>query len=144
MQKLTQLLKERKLQLLPFIVSLVCIGIWYAVDMISFLDSFCGHACREAVWSPLSFFALLFLPGSLSLLFVQRKVLRAWSLFLLFYFIGTYLILSSQSYWGSWIGNDRAFYAAELGLVLSVVTILWSIIHTLIIRHDEKKRGIRS
>lgn len=144
MSKFSELLNQKRIQLLPLLVVIVCIGIWYVIDTTSLVGNLCNHTCSEAIWAPLSTFALFFLPGAFSLLLVRRKVLGMWSIFLLIYLVGTYFILSSQSYWGSWTGNDRTFYAGELGLAFSVITILWSIIHTLIIRHGEKKGGTQS
>ena len=83
----------------------------------------------------LAFFSF---PGTLPLLFVRRRLFNMWSIFAVFYLVfGTIFLSTADS--NSWLLSERAGYTIYLGIGFFIVTFLWSIIHTLILRHLEKK-----
>ncbi len=119
---------------MPLSITLLCIGVGILGDYFSPGDT------SKSLWVPLATFALFFFPGAISLFFVRKEVLKLWSFFALFYLIGACLILTNQDYWGgNLINNERQFYAGELSLILSILTIIWAITHSFMIRKGEKK-----
>jgi len=83
---------------------------------------------------------LFLLPVDIIFLFVQKQVIKVLSLFILLYIFLASIFLSSQdTYRGLFGVSDRSMYALYIGLSLSLITVLWAIIHTLVLRHREKK-----
>ena len=86
--------------------------------------------------------ALFCIPGAFSLLFVRKQVLFWWSFSLiLFFVVASDTISQANSYAGWWGASQRDYATLSLGIFFSIFTILWAIIHTLILRHKEKKVG---
>ncbi len=90
----------------------------------------------EPFWTPLAVFSLSFIPGAFALVFVRKKFLNSWAMFALVYLFFVFYILANQSI-GGW--NNRLLLAPMLGIALSIITILWAIIHSLIFHRSEKK-----
>ncbi len=101
----------------------------------------CGEEnCRDLLIQPLLGITLFFVPGAFSLLFVRKEVIKKWFFFALPYVVGSILFLSNQEDGaGYFIISPRGAYVIFLGSIFSGITILWAIIHSLIIRHFEKK-----
>ena len=153
MYKILSFFKRQWVQMVP--VGLVLVGILVGTlfSMTALGEEECPIAidytnyngynagCDVAVGIPLLSFMLLFLLGSLSLSFVRRKIVGTWALFALPYIYISMIFLSKQST-GSMMGPDaRMLYAGELGLALSVITIIWVIVHSWILR--KKNRGTK-
>ena len=121
----------------------VCVWLlFYFIGITSYYhgDPRCGETtCFESVYRPLLVFLSFLFPSTIALLFVRRQVIKAWSIFTLLYVFAGVLFLANQEVEG-WI-SPRGLYAIFFGVALSIITILWSIIHTLILRHNEKKVG---
>lgn len=84
--------------------------------------------------------AFLFVPGVFFLLFVSKRVFKAWSVFAVWYIIiGFVFLITQDAGLGMWNMGYRSLYTLYIGLFLSLITVLWVIIHILILRHAEKK-----
>ena len=87
---------------------------------------------------------LMSTPATIFLFFVRKQVIKAWSIFALLYmFFGVFFILKQDDYSGGLpVGiSDQSYYAISLAMGFTAVTLFWAIIHTLILRHKEKKAG---
>lgn len=107
------------------------------VFLISWWLRFSPNFHEDSISVSIGGFALLLIPGTVALLFTRKEVIKAWSLFAVLYFIITLVFLSTQNAYG-WI-SPRGMYGVWLSASLSVITIFWSIIHTLILRRQDKK-----
>ena len=84
------------------------------------------------------FFGASAVLGAISLLFVRIEIIRTWSWFSLAYISLTAIYISQQSV-GSVMGpGERVMYTIALGALFSVITILWAIIHSFILRKKAK------
>ncbi len=150
MDKMIQWIKHKRWQLLPLFMwvclslSIVIFNVLYEgkvcktqVDYVTYNDL----GCETVVGDPIQTFLAMAFFSVLPLVFVRRVIIFSWLIFVAIYMYISYKILINTHPVGGWF-NDRAFYAAELGLGLSAITILWAIIHSLIIRHYEKKKKI--
>ena len=81
------------------------------------------------------------IPGSIALLFVRKQTIQIWAIFALCYFIVAIVEIASRdnSNSGWWGWSEQSVHLIDWGIAFSLITILWSIIHTLILRHKEKK-----
>ncbi len=125
--------------MVPVLIVCISIGILYFNNSLMD-DKYCRDGCTAAILDSLQILLLSFLPGAISLVFVRRLIVVLWSLFALPYIYISTIFLSHQSIGSSLGPGIRAGYGIELGLALSISTILWAIIHSLIIRHFEKKK----
>lgn len=107
------------------------------VFLISWWLRFSPNFHEDSISVSIGGFALLLIPGTVALLFTRKEVIKAWSLFAVLYFIITLIFLSTQNAYG-WI-SPRGMYGVWLSASLSAITIFWSIIHTLILRRQDKK-----
>lgn len=84
---------------------------------------------------------LYILPGSFSLLFARRGTVQVWLPFWVLFMFFTLSFLQGQASGSLMFGSPRGWLGLYLGLAFSLITVLWVIIHTLIIRHNEKKNA---
>ena len=81
-------------------------------------------------------------PSVIPILFIRRRLFNLWYPVALAYLVfGTIFLVGQNSASGGLpISISEQFvYAVDLAVAFFVVTFLWSIIHTLILRHQEKK-----
>ena len=138
MKKIMLFFKKRHLQLFPLGLTSLLFIVSLLGDIFSIGDKYCLFGCSKLLWGPIEIFTLFFIPGSLSLVFVKKRVLFMWLLFFFPYSIATSFLVSSQST-GGWPWSDRVDYAGKFGLTLSVITILWASIYSFLIRLNEKR-----
>ena len=135
MNKYISWTKNKLVQLLPFFLSVISIGIWYILKSTTIMSNYCDYYCTKPFLEPLAIFSLSFLPGAIATIFVRKKVLYSWAVFAVLYLVFVSFALMSESA-GGW--NNRLFLAPILGAAFSCITILWAIIHSLMIRRSEK------
>lgn len=83
-------------------------------------------------------------PSVIPILFIRRRLFNYWyPTALIYLIIGTIYLLSKDGIGGGLpIGiSERGGYTVYLAIGFSVATLLWSIIHTLVLRHNEKKNA---
>ncbi len=138
MYKFTSSIKHKCGHFIPLFMTLVFIGVSYAMSVLDVAEKYCDYDCRVGVWEPILTFAVPFLPGAISLLFVRTQIIRAWSFFALPYLLLVTIFLSQQSVGGVFGSGERAWYSIMFGLFFSLLTILWAIAHSFAIRRGEK------
>ncbi len=141
MPKIIKFFKQRWLTFLPITLSLSVLFFGF-LSLPLFQEMHCGEEnCKDLLIKPLLGITLFFLPGAFSLLFVRKEVIMKWFFFALPYVVGSILFLANQEDGaGYFIISPRGAYVILLGSIFSGITILWAIIHSLIIRHFEKKK----
>lgn len=92
--------------------------------------------CNKVIGHPIEAFFIASFVGLLVLLFTRNSVVRLWSIFFGVYLVVAVVVLYGIAPTSSWF--DRTSYSLGFGALLSVITILWAIIHSLIIRRSEK------
>ncbi len=137
MNKILSFLKRQWVQMVPLVATVLIIAVAYMVSVLSVGSNYCDYSCRVDFWEPLFFFGLAFLIGSLSLSFVNVKVLYSWAIFAFFYFLIVGFLISHQLSEAMFESGERVMYSIELGLALSVITILWAVIHSWILRKEK-------
>jgi predicted MFS family arabinose efflux permease len=139
MEKLFKLIDHKRTQVVPLIVTCVCVLVGYMIAYTWIGERMCGgDGCDGAIGIPLFLFSTLFFPGALSLLFMRKEIFHFWYLFSSLYIVVSLFLLLMRSA-GGWI-NNRAIVAGELGLGLSIITIFWVITHLFIIHAREKRK----
>lgn len=124
---------------MPLLVTLLSIGVSYAMSVLDVAEKYCDYDCRGGIWEPVLVFASTLLFGAVSLLFVRTQIIRSWLFFALPYLFFVAIFLSQQSGGESMIGpGERVTYSIILGLSLSLITILWTIVHSFVTRRREK------
>ena len=141
MEKIFSFFKRRWWSFVPLCV---CVCVW----ILSYLTKTTGgsyeawigmNGQNDIINDPIIFFLFFFTPSTLILLFVRKEIIKSWSLFAIIYvFVGILFIIKQNENIGAW-GSSTSFFPGFFGLSLSLVTVLWAIIHTLILRHAEKK-----
>ena len=114
-----------------FVPLIIFSGIWFM------FQSF-PHK-QDSILTTFAVLSLLAIPGSLSLLFVRKQTIKAWILLLAMFALFTVPFLQAQAPIGQMFGSSRGLWALFLGLAFSLITVLWAVIHTLILRYNEKK-----
>ncbi len=141
MEKILLFFKRRWWNFVPM---LLCVCVW----LLSYLTKTAGgsyeawigmNGQNDIINDPIILFLFFFAPSTLILLFVRKEIIKSWSLFTVLYvFVGILFISKQNENIGTW-GSSTSFFPGFFGLSLSLITILWVIIHTLILRHREKK-----
>ena len=94
----------------------------------------------ENLLSTVSMLMLFIFPSTLLILFVRKQILILWSFIVFFVVIAEInYLLSRDTLSHLFGGSDRSQSAFGFGICLFVITLAWSIIHTLILRHQEKR-----
>jgi hypothetical protein len=131
METIISFLKRRWWSFVPL---MVCIGVWLSIWMVFGVDY-----QEDNLLFDLADLTLLSIPGSFSLLFVRKSTVVKWSIFAVVYFLLSFFILNQSDPSSRMFGSERAWNSFSLGILFSIITIFWSIIHTLILRHRDKK-----
>jgi len=129
MEKIFSFFKRRWWSFAPMIV---CVCVFFLFWKLG------AYEHRDNLLQTIGGLMLFFFPSTALILFVRKQIVKAWYPFALLYLVSGTIFLSSQDPYG-WLISARAVYAAYLGTGLFVITLLWAIIHTLILRRAEKK-----
>ena len=122
-----------------FVPLLVCLCVLSIIVLIWHLQQ---YPDGNAPVYTLGLLVLFSLPATIPLLFVRRRLFNLWYPVALAYLVlGTIFLLGQNSTSGGLpISISEQFvYAVDLAIAFFVVTFLWSIIHTIILRYNEKK-----
>lgn len=134
MKKFMFLSNNRFAQLTPLLVALMSIILGYAISVLHVAEKYCDFVCQGSIWEPVMFFGASALLGTISLLFVRVEIIRTWLWFSLAYISLTAIYISQQSVGSAMGPGERVMYTTALGALFSVITILWAIIHSFILR----------
>lgn len=129
-------MKTKLTQFIPAILALSAIGFRYfsrwCVDSISSCYGTWLHSITFTITKPLFFFALIFLPVALILIFVSREVFQSWlRLAKWFVPLSLLLIFITPVTSNSWMPiffvsrEDMAWATGGLFAVVSLILIIW-------------------
>ncbi len=137
--------KRYFLRILPLSLGVMMWAVGYAFkfyDPIAFsiCDDFYGKYCLDAVGLPLLAYSQWLMVAGIVLLFARYATLKRWAVFALFYLAITAVVLAYTGMSTGGIGfNERLFMSHVFGVLFLVVTILWVIVHTIILRRRERR-----
>ena len=131
MEKILSFFKRRWWSFVPL---LVCVCIFFLFWKFNEYDN--GDNLLQIIGG----FILFSFPSTIPILFVRRQLFNLWSFVVIPLFVVSAVFLSTIDNSPTWFGpTSRGLDIIVFGFSFSVITLLWSIIHTLILRHREKK-----
>ena len=137
-------------RILPFGIAILIWAIgyilrWHAWD-VGICESWAGH-CAEvaqgAVGDPMLGYGQWLIASAVIMLFARLETLKRWSIFAIVYLAATTVVLAFTQVSAGGIGFPERLTVAHLfGIVFLIITVLWVVIHTIILRRRERELRI--
>jgi len=113
---------------------------WHAWD-IGVCESWVGHCAEFAqgeIGEPMMVYGQWLIASAVVILFARLETLKRWSIFAGVYLVATTIALAFTNVSaGGFDFPERLTIAQIFGLLFLIITVLWVIIHTIILRRKE-------
>lgn len=101
----------------------------------SVCDSFYGEYCMSAIGVPLLAIGQWLVASAVVILFARFETVKRWSIFAAVYLVVTTAVLAFSPVSSGGIGfQERLTIANLFGVLFLIVTVLWVIIHAIVLR----------
>jgi len=103
-------------------------------------DSFYGEYCMSAIGDPMMGYGQWLIASAAVILFARVEILKRWSIFAGVYLIATTIALAFTNVSaGGFDFPERLTVAQFFGILFLAITVLWVVIHTIILRRRERR-----
>ena len=141
-------IKKYLLRLSPLSIGVLLWAVGYVFkfyDPLAFstCDSFNGEYCFVAVGFPLLAYGQWLIASAVIMLFVRLETLKRWRFVAVRYLVARTVVRAFTQVSAGGIGFPERLTVAHLfGIVFLIITVLWVVIHTIILRRRERELRI--